>query len=46
MEVKVGIRHVARELVVETKDSADEVEGALTDALAKNGGVVPASLRD
>lgn len=37
MEVKVGIRHVARELVVETKDSADEVEGALTDALAKNG---------
>ena len=37
MEVKVGIRHVARELVVETKDSADEVEGALTDALATNG---------
>ncbi|HHU38162.1 MAG TPA: DUF3107 domain-containing protein [Propionibacterium sp.] len=37
MEVKVGIRHVAREVVVETKSSADDVESALADALAKNG---------
>ena len=37
MEVKVGIRHVGREVVVETKSSADDVESALADALAKNG---------
>ena len=37
MEVKIGIRNVARELAVETKSSADDVEAALADALAKNG---------
>ena len=37
MEVKIGIRTVARELAVETKSSADDVEAALADALAKNG---------
>ena len=35
MEVKIGIRNVARELAVETKSSADDVEAALADALAK-----------
>ena len=34
MEVKVGIQMAARELVVETSASADEIEQALTDALA------------
>ena len=33
MEVKVGIQMAPRELVVETEDSAEEIERALTDAL-------------
>lgn len=37
MEVKVGIRSVAREVVVETAASSEDVESALADALAKNG---------
>ncbi len=37
MEVKVGIRNVAREVVVETKSSSDDIEAALGDALSKNG---------
>jgi hypothetical protein len=34
VEVKVGIQMAARELVVETAASAEEIERALTDALA------------
>lgn len=37
MEVKVGIRNVAREVVVDTSATSDDVEAALADALAKNG---------
>jgi hypothetical protein len=34
MEVKIGVRHASRELVVETADSAEDVEAALNQALA------------
>ena len=37
VEVKIGIRSVPRELVVETKLSAEEVERALAAALADGG---------
>ena len=36
MEIKVGIQHVAREIVVETSDSADAIEKALEQALSKD----------
>ena len=37
MEVKVGVQHSARELVVESSQSPDDVQQALTDALASGG---------
>ena len=37
MEVKIGVRSVPREVVVETLMSADEVRQALADALASGG---------
>jgi len=37
VEVKIGIQYVARELVVETNTSPDEVAAALEDAVAKRG---------
>jgi hypothetical protein len=37
VEVKIGIRSVPRELVVETKLSPEEVERALATALADGG---------
>ena len=37
MEVKVGIRDIAREVVLETKASASEIEEALSNALATGG---------
>jgi Protein of unknown function (DUF3107) len=37
MEVKIGVRHASRELVVETADSAEDVEAALNQALADDG---------
>ena len=43
MEVKIGIQSAPRELVVETETAAEEVERALTAALA-DGGVF--ALRD
>lgn len=36
MEVKIGIQHIARELTVDTEQTADEVSKAYTDALANN----------
>ena len=37
MEVKIGIQSVPRELVLETNSSFEEVERALTAAVADNG---------
>jgi Protein of unknown function (DUF3107) len=37
MEVKIGVRHASRELVVDTADSAEDVEAALNQALADDG---------
>ena len=37
MEIKVGIQHVNRELVVETTESASAVEEAYTQAAASGG---------
>ncbi|MCL1839119.1 MAG: DUF3107 domain-containing protein [Propionibacteriaceae bacterium] len=34
MEIKIGIKHVARELTLETACTADEVEKAVSKALA------------
>ncbi len=36
MEVKIGIVMAPRELVIETASSAEDVQRALTDALADN----------
>jgi len=36
MEVKIGVQHAPRELVVDTGDTAEEVEKALNAALADN----------
>ena len=33
MEVKIGVRHASRELVVDTSDTVEEVEAALAEAL-------------
>jgi hypothetical protein len=37
VEVKIGIQSVPRELVVETKSSAEEVQSALAAAVAEGG---------
>ncbi|MCB5912311.1 DUF3107 domain-containing protein [Streptomyces sp. NPDC050161] len=33
MEVKIGVQHAPREIVLESAQSAEEVEGAVADAL-------------
>jgi hypothetical protein len=37
MEVKIGVQHAPRELVVESADSAEEIRAALDKALAGDG---------
>ncbi|GAA4133931.1 DUF3107 domain-containing protein [Actinomadura keratinilytica] len=37
MQVRIGVQSVPKELVVETAQSADEVQQALADALAADG---------
>ena len=37
MEVKIGIQNAARELVVETNESADAVEKLVSEAVASDG---------
>jgi uncharacterized protein DUF3107 len=39
VQVRVGVQFVPKELVVETSQSADEVQQALADALAAGNGV-------
>lgn len=39
MEVKIGVQHTGRELVVETPLTSDEVQAALTDALSTGQGL-------
>ncbi len=34
MEIKIGVQHAARELVVESGQTADEIEQAVSDAFA------------
>ncbi|MEU0084048.1 DUF3107 domain-containing protein [Streptomyces sp. NPDC054802] len=34
MEVKIGVQHAPREIVLESEQSAEEVERAVADALA------------
>ncbi|HEX2315258.1 MAG TPA: DUF3107 domain-containing protein [Thermomonospora sp.] len=40
MQVRIGVQSVPKELVIETSQSADEVEKALADALAADNGVL------
>jgi hypothetical protein len=37
MEIKIGVQHAQRELVVESSASADEVQKQVADALAAGG---------
>ncbi|GAA2108282.1 DUF3107 domain-containing protein [Microlunatus panaciterrae] len=37
VEIKVGIQHVNREIVLETSSTADDIEKALAKALASDG---------
>ncbi|WP_067812600.1 DUF3107 domain-containing protein [Actinomadura kijaniata] len=39
MQVRIGVQFVPKELVVETRQSAEEVQRALADALAVDHGV-------
>ncbi|RKS71839.1 uncharacterized protein DUF3107 [Actinomadura pelletieri DSM 43383] len=40
MQVRIGVQNIARELTVDTRQSADEVQAALADALAQPHGVL------
>ncbi len=37
MEVKIGVQHAQRELVVDTDSTPEDVEARLTEAMAGNG---------
>jgi hypothetical protein len=37
MEVKIGVQHTPRELVIETAESADDVQAAVDKAFAEQG---------
>jgi Protein of unknown function (DUF3107) len=39
VEVRIGIQNVQRELMVETSQSQQEIEAALTAAVAAGGGI-------
>ena len=41
MEVKIGVQHAPRELVVDTDESAESVENAVTEAVSSGGVLVP-----
>ena len=40
MEVKIGVQYAARELVIESAQSPDEVMAAVTEALSAQTGVL------
>ncbi len=40
MEVKIGVQHAPRELVVDTDLSSDDIEKAVTEALSDPSGVL------
>lgn len=40
MEVKIGIQHAPRELVVDTGETAEAVEKMVADAVGAEGGVL------
>lgn len=40
MEVKIGVQNANRELVLESKESADDIEKAVSAALAEDVGVL------
>ncbi|MGB3686808.1 MAG: DUF3107 domain-containing protein [Ornithinimicrobium sp.] len=44
MEIRVGVRNVARELVFESDQAGTEVRDAVTEGLAATNGII--SLRD
>lgn len=46
MQVRIGVQSVAKELVVESSLSADEVERAVNDAVAEEDGVLTLRGRD
>jgi hypothetical protein len=37
VEVKIGVQHAARDLVIETDDSAESVEKLVAEAIASEG---------
>ncbi len=37
MEVKIGVRQAPRELVIDTPDTAEEIEARLVEAVASEG---------
>jgi hypothetical protein len=37
VEVKIGVQHISREIVLESNQSPEDVESALTTALDKGG---------
>ena len=37
MEVKIGVQHAQRELVVDTESTPEEIEASLAEAMAGNG---------
>ena len=40
MEVKIGVQNAARELVIDSRESADEVEKAVSKALGDTDGLL------
>ncbi|MGH3095958.1 MAG: DUF3107 domain-containing protein [Streptosporangiales bacterium] len=40
MEVKIGVQHAARELVIEYEGTSDSVQQAVSDALADSEGML------
>lgn len=40
MEVKIGVQHTPRELIVESAQSQDEVQAIVTEALSDDDGIL------